>query len=318
MTRDGRAGPGRRIDAWLFEEAPPERLAVLRVLVGGFTVVYLAVRFPVFVALATRHDPLAGVGPLWWLEEPLPAPFVVTWMIATLVVGVLFTLGLWTRATGPCVGIGMLLATTYRSSWGQVLWLENLMVLQLLVVGCSRSADAWTIRPRPTAPHGHTPAADYGWPIRLAQLVTVTTYALPGLAKLRIGGLEWMWGDTLRNHIAYSAARLELFGEASSPLGRAVVARGGWLRPFAVATVVMELAAPIALLGGRPRTLWVVATWTMHLAIAVLMFVVFPFPLSGVAFACLFRLERLPSALSRAAGRATPVRRSAAAPPLDG
>ena len=71
------------------------------------------------------------------------------------------------------------------------------------------------------------------------------------------------------------------------------------LRPFAVATIVIELAAPVALLGDRLRSMWVVLAWTMHAAIAALMFVVFPFPLFGVAFACFFRLERLPAAVRR-------------------
>ncbi len=73
---------------------------------------------------------------------------------------------------------------------------------------------------------------------------------------------------TLRNHIAFSNARLELFGETSSFLGRAVLPFGAWLRPVAVATIVLELAAPVALLGGRIRTAWVLVTWTMHVAIA--------------------------------------------------
>ena len=298
-----------RIDDWLFVEAPAERLAVLRMLVGGFTVVYLAARVPVFVSLTARREGLEGVGLLWWLADPLPAGVVVAWMAATLLAGVLFTLGLGARVTGPCVAIGALLATTYRSSWGQLLWFENLMVLQLLIVGFSRSADAWTISRRTRRPP--EPSATYGWPLRLAALVTVVTYVLAGLAKLRLGGLEWMWGDTLRNHIAYSAARLELFGEASSPLGRALVPHGDWLRPLAAVSVVLELAAPVALLGGRVRTIWVVLTWSMHAAIAALMFVVFPFPLWGVAFACFYRLEGLPPAVGVLLGRTVLPRRTA-------
>ncbi len=295
MTLGSPGNLAGRIDDWLFVDAPAERLAVLRVLVGGFAVVYLAVRLPVFLALATRRGVVEGVGPLWWLAEPLPTPVVAAWMWATLLVGVLFTVGLATRVIGPCFAVGVLLATTYRSSWGQVLWLENLMVLQLLVVGFARSGDAWAVGSRARQPH--EPGASYGWPLRLAALLTVTTYVLSGLSKFRVGGLEWMWGDTLRNHIAFSAARLELFGETASPLGRLVVAHGWLLRPFAVLAVALELAAPVALLGGRPRTVWVVLTWTMHVAIAALMFVVFPFPVSGVAFACFYRLEKLPSAL---------------------
>jgi hypothetical protein len=271
---------------------------VLRVLVGAFSTIYLAVRLPTFLALADRPGPLEPVGLLGWLTGPLPSALVVGWVVATLALGVAFTAGLAARATGPGFALGMLLAATYRSSWGQLLWLENLMVLQLLIVALAPSADACALGRR--AKQGSpAPSASYGWPLRLAALVTVTTYVLAGVTKLRLGGVEWMWGDAVRNHIAFSAARLELFGEASSPLGRAAVSLDGWLRPAAVATVAIELAAPVALLGGRLRTAWTVLAWTMHAAIAALMVVVFPFPLSGVAFACFYRLEAVPDALRR-------------------
>ena len=48
-----------------------------------------------------------------------------------------------------------------------------------------------------------SPGAD--WPVRVAAVVTVLTYVLAGIAKLRIGGVAWMTGDTLRNHVAFSA-----------------------------------------------------------------------------------------------------------------
>ena len=54
--------------------------------------------------------------------------------------------------------------------------------------------------------------------------MTVVTYVLAGLAKLRIGGVDWLVGDTLRNHVAYSAVRLEVLGARPSPL--AAPARG--------------------------------------------------------------------------------------------
>ena len=61
---------------------------------------------------------------------------------------------------------------------------------------------------------------------------------------------------------------------------------------MAVAVVVIELSAPVALLGGRPRTVWVSAVWLMHIGIAATMFVVFAYPISLIAFAPMFRLER--------------------------
>ncbi len=181
------------------------------------------------------------------------------------------------------------------------------MVLYLLIVAFAPSADVWSLdarrrRARPAQPTGPTDPTEptessestrYGLPIALASLVLVTSYVIAGLAKLRYGGLEWIVGDTLRNHVAYAAVRLDLLGGTPSPLAdRAVRLERIW--PFAAAaTIVIELAAPIALLGGRVRTVWVVATWSMHVGILAFMLIGFPFPLFLVAFAPLYRVERL-------------------------
>jgi Vitamin K-dependent gamma-carboxylase len=274
-----------RLDAWLLAPAPAARLATFRVLVGLFATVYLAIRSPAFWALASpsgsaRFEP---VGVLWFLDAPLPGWSVRLAVAAVLALGVAFTIGFRFRLAGPAFAVVLLALSTYRSSWGQILWLENLMVLHVLVLAGSRAADG---RDRPDD-------AAYGWPLRLAALVTVTTYVLAGVAKLRIGGIDWMTGDSVRNQVAYSAARLDLLGATGSPVGRWLVRYAWVFPPAAVATVVLELGAPLALLGGRVRTAWVGAMWALHLSIAVLMLVVFPYPIALVAFAPLFRLERL-------------------------
>ena len=67
-----------------------------------------------------------------------------------------------------------------------------------------------------------------------------------------------------------------------------------WIwRPVALATLVVELGAPVALLGGRWRNAWVASAWLFHVGTLALMAIMFPYPLSGVAFASLFPLERL-------------------------
>ena len=133
----------------------------------------------------------------------------------------------------------------------------------------------------------------YGWPIALASLVLVITYVVAGIAKLRYGGLDWVFGDTLRNHVAYAAARSDLLGGTPSPLAEWGV-RLDRMWPLAAAgTIVVELGAPVALLGGRLRTTWVIATWLMHLGILAFLLIAFPFPLFLVAFAPLYRIERL-------------------------
>ena len=303
------------IDRWLLCPAPAERLAAFRVLVGAFATVYLAVRFVAFRALAdndaSSFDP---VGILWWLRAPLSDRLWIAALIATLVAGVAFTAGARFRVSGPTFAVLLLTITTYRSSWGQLLHFENLLVLHALVVGCSRSADAWSLDARRTDKRAgaHT---RYGWPLRLAACVSVATYVLAGVAKLRYGGTAWITGDSLRHHVAYSAVRLQLLGGDPSPLAGPLVEHGWLFRPAAAITVVLELAAPLALIGRRWRTGWVTGTWLLHAGIAATMFVVFPYPLSLIAFAPLFDLERgVAAAGSRFSRYRTPVAECMAVP----
>ena len=277
---------------------------MFRILVGLYAVLYLLIRLPAYLALTERGaDEFDPVGVLAPLSRPLPDAAVVLLLVGVLLLGLAFTAGVAFRWTGPAFALGLLVLTTYRSSWGQIIWLETLMVLQALIVGFSRSADAFAVTPRPPpAP----PSPAYGGPLRLAALVLVSTYVLAGVAKLREGGVGWLLGDSLRNHVAATAVRADLLGAASSPIGTWLVQHAWLFPPLALATLVLELGAPVALFGGRVRTTWVVATWLMHVAIAALMFVTFPYPLSLVAFAPLFRLERLPAALASFARRHRP------------
>jgi len=284
--------PGVSATRWFDGPGPPERLAVLRVLTGAFATIYLVVRLPAFHGLgdAPARD-FEPVGVLWWMASPLPAGVLSLVLAVTTMAGAAFASGAWFRVTGPGFAILLLVVTTYHSSWGQLLWFENLVTLHVLIVGCSPSADALSVdaRDRPPAPG----RAVYGWPVRLSALVTVVTYVLAGIAKLAEAGSSWVSGQTLVNHIAYSAARLEVLGASGSPAAALLVRHAWLLTPAAVLTLVLELCAPLALLGGKARDVWVVGVWLMHVGIAATMFVVFPYPLSLVAFAPLFRLERL-------------------------
>jgi hypothetical protein len=129
--------------------------------------------------------------------------------------------------------------------------------------------------------------------VRLVSLVTVLTYVLAGWMKLRNGGWEWLSGDVLRIQVAFDNLRKVVLGDRWSRLGAALVAQSWIWRPLAAATVVVELGAPVALLGGRWRNAWVACAWLFHVGTLALMAIMFPYPLSGVAFASLFPLERL-------------------------
>ncbi len=294
----------RRIDRWIFSAAPPERLAVFRILLGLFASGYLVARLPEFLAVAGWTSGFEPVGVLWFMTGPLPALGYTSLVLLTVALGVGFASGVGFRFVGPTFAISLLIVATYRSSWGRLLYFDNLLVIHCLIIGFSAAADA---RPRPNQRSTSTPDVRYGWPLRLCALVMVVTYLLAGLAKLRIGGLAWLQGESLQNHIAFSAARLKVLGSDPSPLARRLMTNTWLLTPLATAVVIIELAAPVCLF--RPlRSVWVGTVWLMHLGIAAVMFVVFPYPLLLVAFAPLYDLEHLPSWLAGLGtrGAATP------------
>ena len=102
---------------------------------------------------------------------------------------------------------------------------------------------------------------------------------------------DWVRGDVLQNWIAVDNLRKILFDDLHSPIG-------GWMSgvdwvwmPIAVLTLIVELGAPIALVPGRVRTVWLVAAWGFHVGVFALMAISFPYQLTGVAFASFLRTE---------------------------
>jgi hypothetical protein len=289
-----------RLNGWLLAPAPPERLASLRLLVGGYVVVFMVLRMPSFwQATNLPERQWRPVGVLVPLGSPLPPAAAQVLVLATVVVGVAFVAGWRYRWTGPAFALAFLAVTTYRLSWGHVIHTEHLVVIHVLILGLAPSARVWSLdatsgRADPTG----VPPERFGWPVKAMAIVLVTGYVLAGIAKARNGGWDWMVGDVLRNQVAYDNVRKELLGDLHSPIGGWAV-RHGWLfPPIAMLTTVIELAAPVALLGGRWRTVWALSAWGFHVGIVVLMAISFPYPLSGIAYASLFACERLVSRLA--------------------
>jgi hypothetical protein len=82
-------------------------------------------------------------------------------------------------------------------------------------------------------------------------------------------------------------------GDTYSPIGTRLVAQAWVFPPFALATVAVEAGAAVVAFGSRTRTVWVASAWLFHVGVLLLMAVIFPYQLLGVAFAPLFRVERL-------------------------
>lgn len=271
--------------------APAQRLAALRIVLGAAALVYVIARAGDFTAAARFSGrQFAPVGPIALLSEPLPPAVVIALVVATIALGVAFVIGWRFRVTGPAFATALLCLTSHRNSWSMVFHTENLMVLHVIVLGCSRAADAWSIdvrgRPLPE-PHWR-----YGWPIELLCRVTVATYLIAGITKLRNGGVDWVTSDTLRNFVAYDNLRKAELGDLYSPLGTFMV-RYDWLfPPLAAAALIVELGAPLALLHRRLAVAWCALSWSFHVGVLAVMWIVFHYPLLGLAYAPFFALDR--------------------------
>ncbi|MDZ7679184.1 MAG: HTTM domain-containing protein [Acidimicrobiales bacterium] len=287
----------------LLTVAVPERLATLRVLVTGFALAYLVVRFPHLVDIARLSDAAPGrfdpVGPLVLLAGPVSPPVAIIVLATTLAAGMASVAGWRWRVSGPVFALGVLLVLSYRNSWGQVFHTENLLVLHLGILAVAPASDAWSLDNRRRGRSGGVsppaPSTRYGWPAQLMVVVVVVAYVLAGWAKLRASGVGWADGDALRNLVAHDALRKELVGDRGSPIG-IVALRHAWVfAPMAALSLAVELLAPVALLGGRVRMAWVVAAWVFHLGVLAVMGILFPYQLLGVGFACFVAVESIPA-----------------------
>ncbi len=271
---------------WLTEEVPPERLDRVRLLVGAYALFYLVARLRYFADLSKHGaSDFAPVGVVRLLASPLPG--TVTTAIAALAIalGVAFLAGWKRKVVAPGFFLAVLWVTTYRSSFGKILHSENLLVLHLAVLAAA------ALLPADEAPGARGRTA--GWALRTMSILTVATYAVAGIAKLRFGGGAWLSGAALGEWLSWDALRKIELGSVHSPLAARLASSPGLLRALAIATLFVELGAPVALTSPRAARLWVLAAWLFHASVLVTMAIGFFYPLTFVAFASFFRLERL-------------------------
>ena len=284
--------------------APPQRLAVMRVLAFAYGGIYVAARAPTIVDIGdlptSRFDP---VGAAAWLNGPVSPGWLTVAVVVTVLTSIAAATGWRYRATAPIAALGILFVLSHRLSWGQVLHTENLLVMHTLILAVTPAGDAWSLdaRRRRTSDHiGDEAPTVYGWALQLMAAVTALSYVVAAWAKLRNGGLDWISGDVLRNHIARDNLRKHLLGDASSPISPYLVGHAWLFAPMAIVAMVVELAAPIAIVASTSlRHLWVGAAWAFHLGVLALMAIGFPYQLAFVAFVPLVDGERIAQRISR-------------------
>jgi hypothetical protein len=267
------------IAAWFEPEMPYERLRVTRFFVGVFATAYSLVRLPYLADFSRKTaSSFVPAGPVSVLSHPLPA--AVTWALALLTValGVLFTLGTRLRVVGPAFFVVLAWTLSYANSWGKLLHSENLFVLHVGVLALAGERSD-----RKTA----------GWVLRTAAVVTVLTYVLAGITKLRNGGEGWLTGEALGGWLSWDALRKIELGSTASPLAPFVASHPALLQVLAIYTLIVELGAPVALVDAKLARGWAVLAWSFHAGILATMWIGFFYPLSGVALLPLLPAEKI-------------------------
>lgn len=285
-----------------FAPAPAARLGVLRVVVGGFSLWYLARRRRMLARIAeTGPELFEPVGIVKLLDRPLDPRVVRATTDAALAANLAFLLGWRHRVSGPAYSGLLLWVLSYRNSWSMIYHTDNTLVLHALILGLSPSSDAVSLDARRAPAAAGATAADesrYGWPIQLMNTVTTLAYFVAGVAKVAGPlGRQWTSGESLRGQVAVDGLRKELLGGGAAPAASLLYDKLWLWRAAAAGTMVVELGAPAVLPFPRLARLWAVGAFGMHWAVLAIMKITFRHQLSGVAFAPFFPVERAPGAL---------------------
>ena len=292
-----------------FRSVPARRIALLRIAVGLYLLQLQLSEHRAWLRVSRAgQDTFEGIGLASLLSGPLDDGLWGAVLVSSIVLNVAFVLGIAHRVIAPLFAILLTFVLGYRNSWGQVYHVNHLACLHATILALAPAAhafsvDAWVRKrlgerrwidvlawPRIEA------ASDwrFGWGVQLMCVVTTIVYSLAGLAKVT-GEAGWRWalGSNLRDQIAYDA----LYKELLHPDGGGewvwrIYAYPDLLIPAAVVTLILELLAPVALLHRRLAWLFCISMWLAHLGIDVLMTILFPYQIFGVAYLSFFAIER--------------------------
>jgi hypothetical protein len=256
-----------RYDAWYerfyFAPANPAGLAICRIwLYGYFLYKVLNDRFADWAqAPAEFWKPLLI---LRWLPGPIHSlDLLLAWQTLLAVALACCVLGVWIRYAAPAVFFLSTLYLGLPQCFGNVSHSDMLFVLALGVFALSNSADSLSLaaRRRRSSP---TPSGEYRWPIALIQTLMCVVFFAAGVAKLRSGGLAWVFSDHMQNSLLK-----HFYGNSEPPttLGPWLAQYSWMCQALAGLTVFVECAAPLALFSRHWRWLLVPVLFGMQIGI---------------------------------------------------
>jgi predicted DCC family thiol-disulfide oxidoreductase YuxK len=284
----------QKLGQYWFSPMPAQRLALLRIASGAFTLWYFITRYGTMSDIArsdqSNYEP---VGLANFLPGPLPPEVFMGIVWLTLVLGIAYLVGWKFRFTGLAFGIASLFVFSYRYSWSMIYHDNIAVVLHVLAIAISPAADAYSVDARlrrqdPVVPHWR-----YGWPVRLLCAATALTYFVSGLAKV-FGELAWEWidGSAMRSQVAVDSLRKEMLGEHASPLFSWIYAHHELFLIMGIVTMIVELGAPFFIWNKYARMGWALLTWSMHWGIFFIMGITFRYQMSGLIFLSFFDVEK--------------------------
>lgn len=263
--------PGiERWERWWFPSDTGRTLAVCRILIAGSQ---LFVFLPFFspsleehVALVARPE---GFEDPQWLIRLVAAvlppasglwPTLLTIVYGTtLVAGFLTMVGFRTRIAAAAYALTTWFLVSHEGSYGEVHHTEIIVGLFLLFLALSPSGRRFSLdaRRRGDDPASKTDMAI--WPLRLTQILLAWSYFSNAVAKFAYGGVRWMNGYTLQHELLKAGLQW------NRPLGIWLAQRHALCVGLSVATIVLELAFPLALVSRRARPWLLVSGVGFHL-----------------------------------------------------
>jgi hypothetical protein len=294
------------LDRFWFMPGSAARLGAIRLILGTTAFVFVALRLRQYSDIATTSaDLFEPVGPIKLLDAPISPVAFEALLVVTLLVSVLFAIGWQFRWSGPLFAALLVVVVSYRNSWSMIYHVDNMLLLHIVVLGLTRSADAvsldaltgrpfseWWRRAVHLAMYEPVKSSErrnwhweYGYPIRLLFAVTVAVYALSAIAKLAGPlGMTWALGDGLRNQVGFDALRKELLEGSAGALAYTVFNNVPLATAVGIGAIVLELGSIAALFHPRLGQVWSVGAYGMHWGIHAVMDISFWYQLSGLAF----------------------------------
>ena len=187
------------------------------------------------------------------------------WRIAL----VLSALGLFTRSSTIVAAVLGFYLLGLPHNFGHTDHFDALLVLALAVMAVSRSGDAWSVDAL-IARREAAPSAEYTWPIRMVWSAMALAFFAAGFAKLRHGGLEWIFSANMQMILLRSAYHTS-DADPITTLGLWIASHAWLARLLAAFAVIVELGFITSLVSRTARAVFVPAAALLLIGIRVTM-----------------------------------------------